>query len=411
MYKDFQKWVPIEIQRILNRLIKDGDIWIVGGSVLNFLQGTTCTEIDAIWTQDIAFLQYQGGIPIGGDHQTHAWRFDSSLLEISPMRGTTLEEDLFSRDFSIHAMAIQWNSGRFRDPSKGKTALEEQLLIVPDINKSPFSEDPVRILRGFRRVAEGFSWEKQTKQLGQKAITLLSETTPDRIGAEIQKIMAGPAPGEAIQQIYEWDGLLDQILFNTFDLNHQEQLKDNFLKLSALPAAVETRIAGLLYLLISVTGIKKFQSLTKHQLQPIESLLQVWALPKQIQQNTKKILYGHICAQTNLSSAADLRVWYSLYYDYVEQILALEESGFSGSSTGLATWRESLEPLKDEKFPQRPSELNFDPESFFETHTVPKILRAKLLEELWYWTLEDPSEKNQTERLTAKAIKILATLS
>jgi poly(A) polymerase len=119
--------------------------------VLSLVEGWA----DAVWTVGIAF----GTVGV---------RKGSSIFEITTYRseqyslksrkpdvvyGTSLEEDLSRRDFTINAMAARLPSCEFVDPFDGLSALRARELRTPGTAVDSFSDDPLRILRAARFMA------------------------------------------------------------------------------------------------------------------------------------------------------------------------------------------------------------------------------------------------------------------
>ena len=74
--------------------------------------------------------------------------------------GDTIEEDLERRDFSVNAMAVELTGGRraFVDPFGGLAALASGVLDTPATPEESFADDPLRMLRAARFVAQlGFT--------------------------------------------------------------------------------------------------------------------------------------------------------------------------------------------------------------------------------------------------------------
>lgn len=118
-------------------------------------------------------------------------------LDLSDFRGPTLEEDLRQRDFTVNAMAIALGDW-LRDPSRphpladplhGAQALAQQRLIP--CFSGTFDDDPLRILRAFRFVAQlGFSLDPQAAPLITNAAPKLSAISGERIRDELVMIFA-----------------------------------------------------------------------------------------------------------------------------------------------------------------------------------------------------------------------------
>lgn len=104
--------------------------------------------------------------------------------------GVTLEEDLFRRDLTINAMAMD-NKGNVYDPYNGKQDLENK--IIRHVSKH-FAEDPLRALRAARFAARyNFTIAPETlelmKDLGKAGE--LSFLVKERVWAETVKVFEG----------------------------------------------------------------------------------------------------------------------------------------------------------------------------------------------------------------------------
>src|SRR5207248_10755029 len=72
--------------------------------------------------------------------------------------GSSLFDDLQRRDFTVNAMAVSLPGHAFTDPYGGLVDLAEQRLRTPGTPESSFGDDPLRMLRAARFVAQlGFS--------------------------------------------------------------------------------------------------------------------------------------------------------------------------------------------------------------------------------------------------------------
>jgi len=110
----------------------------------------------------------------------------------------TLAEDLFRRDFTINAMAVALNPGRFGtliDPFDGTQDLQRKALRI--LHARSFLDDPSRLLRGVR-FAERFQlrWEPATAQAAREAIVsgALGWLNPGRLQRELERMVREPAP-------------------------------------------------------------------------------------------------------------------------------------------------------------------------------------------------------------------------
>ncbi|MGE0269168.1 MAG: CCA tRNA nucleotidyltransferase [Candidatus Omnitrophota bacterium] len=105
----------------------------------------------------------------------------------------SLKDDLFRRDFSINAMALNINNsgkGELIDLFNGYEDLKKRKIRV--LHEKSFLDDPTRILRAVRYEQRlGFSIERKTLTLLKKALKLniFNEISKDRFLNELKKIL------------------------------------------------------------------------------------------------------------------------------------------------------------------------------------------------------------------------------
>lgn len=137
----------------------------------------------------------------------------------------TLEEDLERRDFTINAMAVCLNSGRFGelvDLHEGLWDLEDCLLRTPTDPFITFSDDPLRMMRGIRFASElGFSLDEETFDAIKKNCRRIGIISKERICVEFNKILLSPRPSIGLE-LMERTGLMEIILPELFALKGAE---------------------------------------------------------------------------------------------------------------------------------------------------------------------------------------------
>lgn len=148
----------------------------------------------------------------------------------------TLEDDQNRRDFTINALAICLNKGRFGelvDPFGGQEDLKNKRIITPLDPDITFSDDPLRMMRAIRFASQlNFKIEDETfKAIGRnkKRIEIVSK---ERIADEFNKIVKSPKPSIGFKLLDEC-GLLSTIFPEFVKLKGAEVKKgvghkDNF---------------------------------------------------------------------------------------------------------------------------------------------------------------------------------------
>ncbi len=144
--------------------------------------GGACVVLDQ--ARDMARLVVQG------------WTIDLARQE-----GPNLEADLQRRDYRINAIALELGSSpRLVDPTGGLADLKAGLLTA--VGEHNLIDDPLRLLRGIRIAAElGFTIATSTWSLLQRHSHRLPHAAPERIQAELTKLVQAPAADQAMDQL------------------------------------------------------------------------------------------------------------------------------------------------------------------------------------------------------------------
>ena len=127
----------------------------------------------------------------------------------------TLEDDQNRRDFTINAMAICLNKGRFGelvDPFNGIADLEDGIIATPLDPEITFSDDPLRMMRCIRFATQlNFEIEPETFDALSRMAERIKIVSGERIEVELNKIMMAPHPSIGLE-LLQRSGLLQIIL-------------------------------------------------------------------------------------------------------------------------------------------------------------------------------------------------------
>ncbi|HEX7734923.1 MAG TPA: HD domain-containing protein [Ktedonobacteraceae bacterium] len=206
-------------------------VYLVGGSLRNLLMGDPCSDWDLVAAGDAHKLARRLADTLGGFYaHMHerasrvVLRFPDApelVLDISPLHGQTLEEDLRARDFTLNAMAaplapvleqlecagsLADDSISLIDPLHGLEDLRKLQLRVVD--SEVFRRDPLRMLRALRFASRyHLTIVSGTEKLLRRDSSLLPQVAGERIQAELYTLLTQPG---ALEQLYRLDsyGLL-----------------------------------------------------------------------------------------------------------------------------------------------------------------------------------------------------------
>jgi poly(A) polymerase len=140
-------------------------------------------------------------------------RYDRVSRNPEVVYGDSLEDDLLRRDFTINAMALSvTGEHRFIDPFGGLAALVTLVLETPGRPEDSFADDPLRMLRAARFASQlGVRVAPAVFAAMQSMAGELARITPERVQAELTKLLLGARPRAGIEVLVE-SGLADVVL-------------------------------------------------------------------------------------------------------------------------------------------------------------------------------------------------------
>jgi putative nucleotidyltransferase with HDIG domain len=214
--------LPPLVEKIINVLPADQEIYLVGGAVRDLLISRVSPDLDfAVPSNGISLARKVANaldadfVPLDDERDTGrvvVINEDGSriFLDFAVYRGINLEADLRARDFTINAIAYNLRDETIIDPLEGGNDLRQKLIRA--CSPTSLSDDPVRILRAIRQAAAfGFRIEKNTRELLKQAAGQLDRVSPERLRDEVFKILKGPKP-DASMRALEMLGVLSCIM-------------------------------------------------------------------------------------------------------------------------------------------------------------------------------------------------------
>jgi len=193
-------------------------VYMVGGSVRDLLRGESPLDIDIVVSENperfaIEIATHTSGrfVKIGQSNQT-IYRVVTQAVsyDVSALHGTTIENDLKNRDFTINAMALELSSHQIIDPCYGQKDLAQKTIRM--IDETSFTKDPIRLLRAFRLgVRLNYHIDPVTLSVIKKHSSLIWCSAPERIYAEFIKILGASESYPHIRLLAQ-SGVLFEIL-------------------------------------------------------------------------------------------------------------------------------------------------------------------------------------------------------
>ena len=204
------------------------ELYLVGGSVRDAVLGRLGTDLD--FTTDAHPEQVQQILRGWADNQwdtgiafgTISAAKGADQIEITTYRtatydgvtrnpevqyGTTLDEDLVRRDFTVNAMAVRVDgTGTFEfvDPLNGMDALLAGVLDTPAAPEISFNDDPLRMLRAARFVSQlGFTLAPRVHEAIVEMSGQIERITAERVRTELDKLILGEFPIDGVNVMCE----------------------------------------------------------------------------------------------------------------------------------------------------------------------------------------------------------------
>jgi poly(A) polymerase len=112
--------------------------------------------------------------------------------------GSSLEEDLTRRDFTVNAMALRLPAQVLVDPSGGMEGLLTGTLTTPGSADVSFGDDPLRMMRGARFTSQlGFVVDDAAQDAMSRLADRISIVSAERVSDELSKLLRtkDPVPG------------------------------------------------------------------------------------------------------------------------------------------------------------------------------------------------------------------------
>jgi len=229
----------------------DEAAWVVGGALRDRLLGRETDDVDLVVAGDVAAAARQlgavaGATPFHLSERFGAWRVVSAdrkwQIDLAPLRGPTIEEDLALRDFTVNALAEPLAGGRLIDPLGGARDLLAGRLRAA--SASAFADDPLRALRVARFACQlGLEPDTATIEAARASATAIGGVAGERVFAELRQILCADEVLAGLELIADL-GLTPVVLPELHALRGVEQSRYHHLDvydhtLAALAALIE----------------------------------------------------------------------------------------------------------------------------------------------------------------------------
>ena len=202
----------------------DARVFRVGGCVRDRFRGVPAKDVDYVltgMTEEQLCMLFPRAEKIGRSFPVYHVRVDGVRREVSFARrerktGTgyrgfavafdpsvTIEEDLYRRDTTMNAMALELSTEELFDPYGGRADISAGVIRAVSPH---FTDDPVRALRAARQAAEfGFTVEEGTLRYMNACAAELKNEPTERLMGELRRALAAPRPSVFFRVLHAAD--------------------------------------------------------------------------------------------------------------------------------------------------------------------------------------------------------------
>lgn len=232
---------------ISRRLTRDGyQAFLVGGAIRDFLLGFQAKDWDVATnaTPEIIRDLFPTTKSFHLKHGTITLVIEGTHFEVTTFRGpeggigSSIEEDLAHRDFTLNAMAYDLIGARIIDPFGGAEDIRRKVVraVLNPIER--FQEDPLRMMRAIRFSQElGYSIDPETLMAITSFSHAMSGVAAERIRDELVRVLMVSRPSVGFNLMRK-TGLLQVILPELMEGYRKRQ--NNFHKYTIYRHIMET---------------------------------------------------------------------------------------------------------------------------------------------------------------------------
>ena len=201
------------------------NLYLVGGVVRDLLLKKANFDLDLVVEGDAISLARKLAKTVGGEVTVHP-RFNTAKIKwdrwsvdlatarsetyakpgaLPMVKPSSLDDDLFRRDFTINTLAVCLSPGRYGeliDLYGGRDDLEHKLIRI--LHENSFIDDATRIWRGLRYEQRlDFHLEPITLELLKRDVPMLDTISGDRIRHELELILQEECPEKILRRAEE----------------------------------------------------------------------------------------------------------------------------------------------------------------------------------------------------------------
>lgn len=205
-HKHLNSWsIPDEVDKVVEKLSSKHPVYLVGGSVRDYILGRPIKDYDLVTSAKTNELEemFPNSLEVGKQFGIVKVPVQGDIVEIATFREDgeysdgrrpdsvkegTMESDVQRRDFTINGLLFNLKTKEVIDQVGGLDDLNNHQIKAIGVAKERFLEDHLRVLRAIRfATVLNFKVEEKTLEAACEVSPLLSKISRERIKVELDK--------------------------------------------------------------------------------------------------------------------------------------------------------------------------------------------------------------------------------
>jgi len=431
--------IPEKVEKLIKKFRENGaEIYIVGGAVRDLILKREVKDWD--FTSNLKPEEMQKIFPKNSFYNNQFGTISvvegDDIFEITTFRtekgysdarhpdeikwGKTLEEDLQRRDFTINAIALDWDK-KIIDLYEGQADLKNKIIRTVGNPDERFGEDALRMIRAIRIASQiGFLIEEKTFESIQKNASLIGKVAGERIRDELFKILISPIPSQGITLLKN-SGLLQQIIPELMDgygmtqkghhiddvWTHNLKTLDNCDTKNPI-----TKLAALLHDVgkpKSMIGIGEERTFHNHEIIGSRIAVSIGKRlrlsNKELEQLFKLVRWHMFTTEATQTDKAVRRFIRNVTLDYIDEMITLRRADRLGSGAKESSWRWDLFKERIVEVQKQPfciKDLNINGQDVMEILKIKPSRKVGEVLTAIFKEVEEKPELNEREILLKK---------
>ena len=203
-----KKILEDEIVKNIINFSGDTEIWLVGGTIRDFMLGKENFDKDIVVNCDdvksfsLKLAEKFDATFVPLDEVNKIYRLvlkdKKNSIDIAKIIGDSFIDDIKRRDFTINSIAFDLKNKKIIDVNNGLDDLSHK--VIKEISLKNLEDDPLRLLRALRfKACLGFELSKNLTTFIDENYKMLEDVSIERINAELVKLFKGKYTAETLK--------------------------------------------------------------------------------------------------------------------------------------------------------------------------------------------------------------------